>query len=295
MKIAAGIVLFNPDTKKLRAAITAISTQVSDVIIFDNSSIVTRDIKELLSEFNNIRYLREGPNLGIAEALNKITECALSNEFDWLLTLDQDTECPSDIIQKASQYFSLPHTAVLCTQTVDTREPEIFRNLKVSKTSYTEIPFAITAGSFLNLNVFMRIGGFDRELFIEYVDFEYCARARSKGYKTYRINEICINQEFGDLYLSRFCHFYEILARYLGVYFLKHFAFFRRYAPTRRYYSARNMLICHKRYPMYFGGKWSTCKSVVALFTRSVVSDKKKVASTKAIYRGIKDGLSNKS
>ena len=48
MKVAAGIVLFNPDLKRLEENVCAVKSQVDEIIFFDNGS---KNIKEIRKNF----------------------------------------------------------------------------------------------------------------------------------------------------------------------------------------------------------------------------------------------------
>ena len=100
MEYAAGIVLFNPDTERLKENISAIAPQVRDVILVDNGSENLTEITALTAEYSNITYVRNDKNEGLARALNQIVDKAEELGVSWVLTLDQDTVCQPDIIER---------------------------------------------------------------------------------------------------------------------------------------------------------------------------------------------------
>ena len=62
MKISAGIVLYEPELKRLLENVTAIIRQVDTVIIVDNASSNIKEVKEVLSRFSNILFKSKDTN-----------------------------------------------------------------------------------------------------------------------------------------------------------------------------------------------------------------------------------------
>ena len=76
MAHAAGIVLYNPDINRLEENISAIAPQVSELILIDNGSKNIDEIAELTAKYDNITYVRNDDNYGIAKALDQIIDKA---------------------------------------------------------------------------------------------------------------------------------------------------------------------------------------------------------------------------
>ncbi|MHB8132373.1 MAG: glycosyltransferase, partial [Mobilitalea sp.] len=89
-KIAAGIVLFNPNIDRLKKNIDAILPQVEVLYIIDNNSDNIDLIEKYLQNKNTIILQKNSENFGIAKALNQMCNLANLKGFDWILTLDQD-------------------------------------------------------------------------------------------------------------------------------------------------------------------------------------------------------------
>ena len=100
---AAGIVLYNPDINRMKENINAIINQVDYVILVDNGSKNKSDIEAAIehSFYNSDKLIINfsQKNNGIAWALNQIFKIAEEQSVKWVLTLDQDSVCPSDIIE----------------------------------------------------------------------------------------------------------------------------------------------------------------------------------------------------
>ena len=57
----------------------------------------------------------------------------------------------------------------------------------------------ITSGSVLNLHLFPKIGDFDENLFIDFVDTDYSIRCKKMGYQLVLFNNIFIKHELGTI------------------------------------------------------------------------------------------------
>ena len=108
----AGIVTFNPDIELLRKNIEAICAQVDLVIIVDNGSRNLEDIRPL-ADAHHCKLIPNAQNEGIATALNQIALAGKGDGYSWMLTLDQDSECPPDFCSTLSQFFSIPESLSL--------------------------------------------------------------------------------------------------------------------------------------------------------------------------------------
>ena len=233
-KVAAGIVLYNPSIDRLKKNIDAVVSQSERIILFDNGSDNIEEIEELLKLYGHtIILLKSSENTGIAHALNKIAELALRKNYEWLLTLDQDTVLKPNLVKKYLKYINLPDVGQLCCDFVDRntgkREYNNFGN-----SEYKEIDKWITSGSLINLNILKILGGFDEDLFIDYVDFDICFAMRKNGFENYIINTVGMIHEIG----SR--KEYKFMFKNIDV--MNHSAF-------RHFYITRNQIIVYKRYP----------------------------------------------
>ena len=65
----------------------------------DNGSDNIKNIEDcVLNNWKNITIIKNGKNEGIAKALNQMFEFAIEQQYEYVLTLDQDSVCPDNII-----------------------------------------------------------------------------------------------------------------------------------------------------------------------------------------------------
>lgn len=194
MRIIAGIVLYNPDIKRLLENVNSIYPQVDSLIIVDNASKNCEQAIKMLQEFKNIEIICNDKNKGIATALNQIMHYAIEYSASWVLTLDQDSVCEHDLISQYYKYISKSDVGMMTCNVVD-------RNFGidygVGSTEYRYVEGCITSGSFVNVKSYKKTAGFDEKMFIDKVDFDYCLSVRATGQKIIKINYNGLLHEVG--------------------------------------------------------------------------------------------------
>lgn len=264
-KICAGIVTYNPDLDRLRENIEHIKEQVEVVFIADNGSTNIDSVFNLSAEYRNVRLVKLPENQGIARALNILCKSAYEMSYDWIITLDQDSVSP-DALVSSLVHFVGEDIAVI--------SPNIeYRNNNQYTYHTTEtsaiVEWAITSASLTSLKVWQILGGFDDKLFIDYVDYDFCIRAKQKGYKTIRVYSVVLLHELGRLSCKK------IFGKTVHV--TNHSAF-------RYYYMSRNALyIEHKLHTI------NAKKEILKLLIKILVFEESKIEKIRRIYRGIKD------
>lgn len=272
-KIAAGIVLYNPDIERLRMNINAVCGQVEKIFLVDNASSNISEIQQLLERYPICRLVRNQDNKGIAEALNQLMEQAEKQDYRWLLTLDDDSVCDKDMVQKLSLYTENKEAGIICPEAVDDKM-EMCTVLE--QTEMVFVDDCITAGSLTNIDIWRKIGGFDSRMFIDFVDVEYCTRLRMNGYKICKVKSACIHQQYGNIKGS---------FTFLGK---KYYKF--DYSPVRIYYSVRNQVYFMKKYRKYIA-VFKQFLFLLGYIGKRIVFEKNRLKSIRSIIRGIKDGI----
>ncbi|MCC9768242.1 glycosyltransferase, partial [Streptococcus agalactiae] len=226
MKYLAGIVTFNPNIERLDQNIRAIYPQVSHIYIVDNGSKNKEEISQLVADYNEeghltVDYLTE--NKGIAYALNCIGQFAVAQEFDWFLTLDQDSVVLGDLIDNYENYLHLPKIGMLSCLYQDMNRED----LVMQEFDYKEIEECITSAALMKTSVFEETSGFAEEMFIDFVDSEMNYRLSEMGYKTYQVNFIGLLHEIGhSSRVKKFGHVFHVL----------------NHSSFRKYYMIRNAI-----------------------------------------------------
>lgn len=195
MKIAAGIVLYEPDLERLLENVTAIYKQVNIIIIIDNGSNNIDEVKKRLSIFSNIEMVENQKNEGIAVALNQILDISIKKNMDWVLTLDQDSVVCENFINISQKYLDLENIAIITPNILDRND---FHKELLDTKGSRYVDECITSGSLMNLKLCNYVGKFDEKMFIDYVDFEYCYRVSKAGFKIIKNTDAILLHQLGD-------------------------------------------------------------------------------------------------
>jgi rhamnosyltransferase len=234
-----------------------------------------------------IQVILNRENFGIATALNQGVDALLEAGCDWALLFDQDSE-PNEAVLR-----DLPAVAN-CLATADNAvalvgpaydDPRLggvapfvrFRAFGLERItgerSPVEVDFLISSGSCLNLRCWHAIGPMEDGLFIDYVDLEWCVRARRKGFRVVGIPWITMRHELGGEPL-----------RLPGRVYPSHSA-------VRHYYLFRNAVLLLRRRDMPW--KWKSGE-IVKLPVRFVLYGlffTPRLVHLKMALKGIFDGL----
>ncbi|MCL5027439.1 MAG: glycosyltransferase [Bacteroidetes bacterium] len=92
-KIAGVTVLYQPSEEVILNILSYLN-QIDLLYIIDNSEEINIEIIDRIREYDRIKILDNYGNVGIAAALNKAARKAIEDDYDFLLTMDQDTALP---------------------------------------------------------------------------------------------------------------------------------------------------------------------------------------------------------
>jgi len=268
----AGIVLFNPDIQILEKSLMNLSCNciIEHIVLVDNASDNISEIKDLSGRFNNIILIENSLNMGIATALNQICHYVYQELKDnWVLTLDDDSIVSGKLPERylyVSQHCS-PGTAMITCRINDRNVGDVREN---NGHDTEEISYCITSGSMIMLDIWSEMGGFDEQMFIDGVDYDFCIRLNKNGYSILRINDVSISHQIGN---SK------------RISFLGHNLLILNHSEKRLYYIARNYTylgIKHKQRT-----KWNS--NVLKRIILVLLFEKNKAGKLSSMIRGIKD------
>lgn len=272
---AAGIVTFNPDLVKLKRNILSLLKQASltEIIVVDNHSDNFDEIVQLLRKFK-IKIIRNKDNFGIATALNIIMETAYRSNIGWVLTCDQDSIVPDNLMVDFLEYTDISNLAVLCPKIFDMNTKIVLND--DNGTEIEDVDECITSGSLNNVQMWKQINGFDDFLFIDSVDFDYCRRLKEAGLRIIQINKVILKHEIGNMKLVNIFG--------IKVLVLNHNAF-------RKYYINRNRVYCDYK-------EFEKLKLVsILFFLKSILFiflfENNKIKKIKATVNGFRDGINS--
>ena len=272
-RISATVIWYNPDDENIKNIRTYID-YVEKLYIIDNSK---ENNKKLADSLNNLKteYIYNDKNLGIAKALNLACEKAANDNFEWLLTMDQDSSFDSNSIKSYFRTFekmTKNNVGIISPRHMLKNDIDKFSDDKES----IEINHVMTSGNLLNLKIWEEIGKFDENLFIDEVDSEICFRIIESGYKVIQLNKIRMFHELGNLEKRNF------FTRKISVLNHNH---------IRKYYIMRNKFYMLKKYKKY---RLRYIYYILNDFFKVIFYEKDKLRKLKYMFKGITDFMKNK-
>jgi rhamnosyltransferase len=271
MKVAACVILYNPD-ESIVQNIQSYINYVDKLYLIDNSESISIDLQKNYDSLPNIIFIHSGINEGIAKRLNQACDLAIQDDYNYLLTMDQDS-----FFDKASVFDYWR-----CIETVKEQNVSMYGLNYQQKTNeincnHSEVKLLITSGSVINLKSFKTIGRFDENLFIDFVDTEYCFRSIQKGFKII---------EFSNIYM------HHSLGKSVEKYSLKTLKKTSRsfHSSTRLYYMIRNFFYLDAKYKKEFAAEIKVLKKdLVNRIKNKILYEPKRFTTLKVLYQSIKD------
>src|SRR5579884_3859385 len=106
-ELAGTITLYQPDQNKITQNILSYLSYIDCLYVIDNSDQYEKLNDSVLNFFNQnpkIKYIKNQKNEGVAKALNiGVNEAA--EEYEWLMTMDQDSYFDADQIKSYIEIF----------------------------------------------------------------------------------------------------------------------------------------------------------------------------------------------
>ncbi len=174
----------------------------------------------------NTVLLSSGKNIGVATALDLALDQANKDGFEWILTMDQDSSFePFALTHLLECRHKLITDKTLLIAPIHTKK----RIIKSDCCQLKEVDIVMTSGNLVDVQNAKKIGGYNRKLFIDEVDHEFCFRGQIEGYRVFSVLSSYVNHQ-------------------LGTDFTKGNKKIRLYDPERLYYMMRNYLFLQKQY-----------------------------------------------
>lgn len=294
LPVGGVIVAYYPDPHEFAHVVKSVLRQVDFLVIVNNSESPLSELKQEDFTDNNVHQLsiiENVENLGIASALNLGLELLKQCGCYYFLLLDHDSVIPDGMVAKLTATYQLMSQ----TQQVAAVGPAYF-NARLNKfapfikfgnwslekiavphkPAIVETHFLISSGSIISLDALNQIGAMEEDLFIDYVDTEWCLRAISKGYHLYGVSDVVMEHSLGDKPLILFGRSFPM------------------HSPLRHYYLVRNAITLTKR--KYIPINWR-----IVIFIRMFRSfifysifPTNRFSHLTKMFKGVIDGLNNK-
>jgi rhamnosyltransferase len=221
-QVAGVVVLYNPVIGVLDN-IRSYLPQIGRLYAIDNSETADPEIVRQLAAMPAVMYRSNGGNRGVASALNSGAERALTDGYRYLLTMDQDSRAVSGMVSVLLECLSkLDSTQVGIISPDHVTKPG---TRSVAGEDCRKVQYVMTSGNLLNLQAYQTVGAFNEDLFIDFVDVEYCLRLNAHGFSVFQAMNAHLEHQVGDLVGIKLGPF--------PLYITSH-------SPLRMYYKTRN-------------------------------------------------------
>lgn len=293
-RVLAIVVSYNPDLSVLSRALEALVTEDCKVLLVDNASTNSNEIKQLCNSLHGVAFKGLPENLGLGTAHNIGIHHARDNAFDYVLILDQDSIPMDGMVEQlliAHQSKSRQHrvSAVGVTYLNADNGAESFFvqfGLLKFKRQYcgqrdddacVPADFLISSGSLISCAALAEIGEMDETLFIDHIDTEWFLRARAKGYQAYGVCEARMQHGLGEN-----THRVSLGGRQRNV---------PQHKPFRYYYIFRNSVLLYRRAYMSKLWKWNDVQRLGMIGIMFGMLKSPRAKNLSMMVRGIRDGL----
>lgn len=238
VQVHAVVVSHHSAPDRLALQFERLFKQVHTLVWVDNGSSQTlRQLKQRWSA-DRLHSIWLNDNLGIGAAQNYGIQWALNHGATHLLLMDDDSLPAPDMVQLLLQALArYPDAAAAGACHADPRrgvKRTPFSRIQGGRLSWLpctaadqvwEVDHLIASGCLIPAPVIRIVGTLREDFFIDWVDTEWCFRARDKGYRLYGVCAARLEHTLGDRVV-------RVLGREIPL-----------HAPWRHYYQSRNFVL----------------------------------------------------
>jgi rhamnosyltransferase len=295
MKIPPGLIITYNPLPDFYARLDSFYTQLDQIVLVDNGSNpgACRLLRqETERRGSSLSVIFNETNLGVATALNQGFRWALARGYSHIITFDQDSQPAPGMLPAMLEVFSAhagdSRLAVVAPIIMDPlvkirarylrpKHKFLFERAFCDGGVLENVTFVITSGSLYDLLAYQQIGPFRDDFFIDYVDMEYCLRARQCGYQILVACGAYLNHRQGERQERVFGGF-------------EHYPTF--HSPLRWYYISRNRIPMLRRFALHFP-HWLLYELAASLYIimKMLLFETQKKAKLRAFFLGTLDGV----
>ncbi len=235
MSVFAVVVTYNPCLDTLKELLHALVPQVDAVTMIDNNSTANIDTWLEQQQLETVSIQSLTSNKGIATAHNKGITWAREQQAEFVLLLDQDSIPANDMVAELLTVMKKDtNIAAVGPKYLDIKgshqSPFVkligrkLHRIACADNEIVAVDHLVSSGSLISMAALHNIGDMQEQLFIDYVDTEWCLRAIHKGYALFGVGAAQMAHSIGDQQVS-------IFGRKLAV-----------HSPLRQFYVVRNGL-----------------------------------------------------
>lgn len=292
-KVSAIVVTYNPDLAHLGMLISELCVQFDEVVIVDNGTTNVEFKYLMIAMQNQVNVVLNGTNLGIGAAQNIGIKKSFSRGLTHVVVFDQDSMVTAGFrvcLIEAERVLKQDGKGVaavgpkLIDQATGSIIPFVafingFKRRILVNTSeqIVECFSLLSSGTLISRESFNAVGLMSEDLFLEYVDVEWGARARLLGLRSYGVAAATLLHNLGDQRIK------------IGPIIVP------LHSPLRHYYTMRNAVAMqkHPAFPLYWK-LYDIVRTLRGFFLFSCVNPPR-FSQVKFMLRGLYHGFIGKS
>lgn len=283
--VVAVVVTYNPDWALLREQTLRLQPQVQRILWIDNAS--TTSPAPLAAELG-VGFVALPCNLGIAYAHNHGVQLALAqtaSPASHVLLMDHDSLPEPDMVAQLSAVMrQQPDAAAVGPKYVDPRSdtpcfPFVWiEGLKLQRLrrqgaeACVKVDHLIASGCLIRAEAWRSVGAMSEPLFIDFVDVEWCLRARAQGWHLYGVWTAGMLHTIG-----------HDTTQHWG-------RNFRIHSPLRHYYHIRNGVYLYRQSWIPWNWRVVSGWRMVLKIGFYVLLNPKRWAYAQSTWHGVRDG-----
>ncbi len=177
-----------------------------DLFVYDNSA-----RSQQLKEYSGLQitYLHDPENSGVSRAYNTGVAHAQKRQKKWVLLLDQDTTLPDTILDDYEKAVRQNPAVKLFVPILYLNNGKIFSpctyrfkrgfyvdQIKEGMYSLNKLS-PVNSGMLINIRAFLKAGGYNDQVKLDFSDFQFIERFR-KVYPKFYVMDVQCQQDFSD-------------------------------------------------------------------------------------------------
>ena len=224
-----------------------------------------------------VTYIKNKTNYGIAKSLNIGISASKCLGYQWVLTLDDDTLITKSYVKEMIDFYSTEMEDINNIGAIALTRDSQTNSQIITAQHYKRKRALITSGCLSHVSVFEAVKGFNEDLFIDLVDYDFCTKVRKKGYKIIQLSSIGMQHKVGN----------SVHRKFLGISLTVY-----NHAPFRLYYQVRNSYVFLTHHFTY--DPLLSCYLLLDILKvplKAIFFETQKFSRLGFALRGIKDGL----
>lgn len=213
--IVATAILFHPDPERLDWYIASVLKAVDFLVLVDNTPVPCVAASSLAER---VSYISLERNAGVATAQNIGIRKAVEMGADYILILDQDSDISTRTVSEMLTAFmalgeqgeKVGAVGAYYVESYSQRPAEV-TSVKDGQVVFTACPTSvpyvrsdtlISSGCLISTPCLRDVGLMTEVLFIDWVDLEWCLRAKKRGWSCYMVPEARMAHTIGQIRIT---------------------------------------------------------------------------------------------